>query len=96
MKPDNKIETERLSKAMNDTPMNNFSDQGQKEPPLCLLSLSGGMGTNDVAIRNRLLSYSQLSKGEDNEFLRGLLERRQLRKQAKAERQAKNFNQNEK
>ena len=52
MKPDNKIETERLSKAMNDTPMNNFSDQGQKEPPLCLLSLSGGM---DSAV---LFTYS--------------------------------------
>lgn len=51
------------------------------------LYMAGGMGTNDVAIRNRLLSYSQLSKGEDNEFHRVILERRELRKQAKEEMQ---------
>ena len=62
------------------------------------LYMAGEMGTNDVAIRNRLLSYANMPKDEKgiHRFHQAILERRQLRKQAKAERQAKNFNQNEK
>lgn len=51
-----------------------------------------------IKLQNVLLSYIYIPKGEDetNRFHQAILERRQLRKQAKAERQAKNFNQNEK
>lgn len=74
MKPDNKIETERLSKAMNDTPMNNFSDQGQKEPPLCLLSLSGGMDSavlftySLTQYQGRVLAVNFFYGSKHNEF----------------------------
>lgn len=51
-----------------------------------------------LRIKNLLTSYCYIPKDEDetNRFHQAILERRQLRKQAKAERQANNFNQNEK
>ena len=51
-----------------------------------------------IKLQNVLLSYIYISKDASgyDKFHRIILERRELRKQAKAERQAKNFNQNEK
>ena len=51
-----------------------------------------------IKLQNVLLSYVYIPKDEDetNRFHQAILERRQLRKQAKAERQAKNFNHNKK
>ncbi len=53
------------------------------------LYMAGRICTNDVAIRNRLLSYILISKdaSDYDKFHRIILKRRELRKQAKEERQ---------
>lgn len=57
-----------------------------------------GTVVRDVMFENRLLSYSYIKNysGDSGTFCQAILERRELRKQAKAERQEKNFSQNEK